>query len=184
MSSMANILSGLKLNNVSIKNKIWGGFGIVLSILAAIAMTAAISLTKTESSVDNVVNRIQPMVLASNDLTSTLNEASGALGYYMLTKDESFWRTYEEGIQKVDTVIQRLISLVDANDQQTQELVRDIKKDIDSFVAFKSTMLELSKDQLKNEPGMQYSAENLNPIAQEILQKLNEAWISEEGTER
>ena len=141
-------------------------------------------MSKTESSVDNVVNRIQPTVLASNDLTSTLNEASGALGYYMLTKDKSFWKTYEEGIQNVDTVIQRLISLVDANDQQTQELVRDIKKDINSFVAFKGTMLELSKDSLKNEPGMRFSAENLNPIAQEILQKLNEAWISEEGSER
>ncbi len=184
MSSLVNILSKLKLNNISIRSKIWGGFGLIQLILAVVAMTAALSLSKTESSVDNVVNRIQPMVLASNDLTSTLNEASGALGYYMLTKDKSFWKTYEEGIQKVNSVIQRLISLVDPNDQQTQELVRDIKKDINSFVAFKGTMLELSKDPLKNEPGMRFSAENLNPIAQEILQKLNEAWISEEGSER
>ena len=184
MSSLVNILSKLKLNNISIRSKIWGGFGLIQLILAVVAITTALSLSKTESSVDNVVNRIQPTVLASNDLTSTLNEASGALGYYMLTKDKSFWKTYEEGIQNVDTVIQRLISLVDANDQQTQELVRDIKKDINSFVAFKGTMLELSKDSLKNEPGMRFSAENLNPIAQEILQKLNEAWISEEGSER
>ncbi len=74
MSSVTSILSGLKLNNISIRNKIWGGFGIVLLILAAVAMTAAISLSKTESSVDNVVNRVQPMVLASNELTSTLND--------------------------------------------------------------------------------------------------------------
>ncbi|MCK4865922.1 MAG: methyl-accepting chemotaxis protein [Gammaproteobacteria bacterium] len=184
MSSLVSILSVFKLNNISIKNKIWGGFGIILLVLAFVAMTSALSLSKTESSVDNVVNRIQPMMLASNDLTSTLNEASGALGYYLLTKEPSFWQTYEEGIQKVDTVIQRLISLVDVNDLQTQELVRDIKKDIDSFVAFKSTMLELSKTPLKNEPGMKFSADNLNPLAQEILQKLNEAWISEEGSER
>ena len=184
MSLATNVLSGLKLNNISIRNKIWGGFSIILLILATIAMTAAISLTKTESSVDNVVNRIQPMMLASNELTSTLNEASGALGYYMLTKDQSFWRTYEEGISKVDTVIERLAGLVDENDQQTQELVSNIKTDINSFVAFKATMLELSKNPLKNEPGMSFSAKNLNPLAQEILQKLNEAWISEEGSER
>ena len=178
------LLSKLKLNNLSIKKKIWGGFGLIQIILAVVAMTAAISLTKTESSVDNVVNRIQPMMLASNELTSTLNEASGALGYYMLTKDQSFWRTYEEGISKVDTVIERLAGLVDENDQQTQELVSNIKTDINSFVAFKSTMLELSNDPLKNEPGMNFSAKNLNPPAQEILQRLNEAWISEEGSER
>lgn len=183
MSVATNILSSLKLNNISIRNKIWGGFGIVLIILAAVAMTAAISLTKTESSVDNVVNRIQPMVLASNDLTSTLNEASGALGYYMLTKDQSFWRSYEQGVKKVDDVIRELEALVDVNDKKTQELVNDIKTDITSFVDFKARMLELSKDSLKNEPGLLFSAQKLNPVAQEILQKLGEAWISEEEAE-
>ena len=183
MSLATNILSTLKINNISIRNKIWGGFGIVLIILAAIAMTAAISLTKTESSVDNVVNRVQPMVLASNDLTSTLNETSGALGYYMLTKDQSFWRSYEQGVKKVDVVIKQLESLVDENDKKTQELVNNIKTDITRFVAFKARMLELSKDPLKNEPGLLFSAQKLNPVAQEILQKLGEAWISEEEAE-
>lgn len=68
------------------------------------------------------------MMLASNELTSTLNEASGALGYYMLTKEPSFWRTYEEGLQKVDTVIDSLLTFVDAEDKQAQELVHNIKQ--------------------------------------------------------
>ena len=183
MSLTTNLLSGLKLNNISIRNKIWGGFGIILLVLAVVAMTAAISLTKTESSVDNVVNRIQPMVLASNELTSTLNATSAALGYYMLTKDQSFWKDYEEGTQKVNTVINELTSLVDENDNTTRELVSNIKTDINTFVSFKSTMLELSNDALKNEPGLLFSAQKLNPVAQEILQKMSEAWISEEEAE-
>lgn len=179
MSALTNIISGLKINNISIRNKIWGGFGIVLIVLAAVAMTAAISLTKTESSVDNVVNRIQPMVLASNDLTSTLNATSGALGYYMLTKDKSFWRDYEEGITKVDVVLSKIESLVDKDDNKTQELVTNIKSDINDFVAFKGTMLELSNDAFKNEPGARYTADNINPLAQAILQKMAEAWSAE-----
>ena len=166
MSVAAKILSTFKLNNISIRNKIWGGFGVVLVILAVVAMTAAVSLTKTESSVDNVVNRIQPMVLASNELTSTLNETSGALGYYMLTKEQSFWREYDAGIEKVDSVINRLTSLVDKDDQATMNLVNDIKTDISSFVSYKEKMLELSKDPFKNEPGMRYTADNINPVAQ------------------
>ncbi|MCF6194921.1 MAG: MCP four helix bundle domain-containing protein, partial [Kangiellaceae bacterium] len=165
----------LKLNHLSIKKKIWGGVGIILRFLAFVAMTSALSLSKTESSVDNVVNRIQPMVLASNELTSSLNETSAALGYYMLTKDESFWQAYEQGIEKVETVITRLSSFVDKDDKITQTLVDDIKTDINSFVSFKGTMLELSKDALKNEPGLLFSAQKLNPVAQEILQKLSEA---------
>ena len=183
MSSLVNILSALKLNNISIKNKIWGGFGIILLVLAFVAMTSALSLSKTESSVDHVVNRIQPMVLASNELTSRLNETSAALGYYMLTKDKSFWQAYEQGIEKIETVITRLSSFVDKNDKITQTLVNDIETDINSFVSFKGKMLELSKDALKNEPGLLFSAQKLNPVAQEILQKLGEAWISEEDAE-
>ncbi len=183
MSLATNLLTGLKLNNISIRNKIWGGFGIILIVLAAVSLTAALSLSKSESSVNNVVNRIQPMVLASNELTSTLNEASGDLGYYMLTKDQSFWRDYENGIAHVETVISQLNSLVDKNDHKTQELVADIHKDVQTFASFKDRMLELSKDALKNEPGLLFSAQKLNPIAQEILQKMSEAWISEEETE-
>ena len=183
MSAAANILSKFKINNISIRNKIWGGFGIMLIVLAVVALTAAISLTKTESSVDNVVNRVQPMVLASNELTSTLNETSGALGYYMLTKDQSFWRVYEAGLKKVDSVINELIELVDKDDTDTMDLVNSIKTDISSFVSYRDKMLELSKDPFKNEPGLEYSAQKLNPVAQEILQKLGEAWISEEEAE-
>lgn len=183
MSLATSVLRGLKINNISIRNKIWGGFGIILIVLAAVSLTAALSLSKTEDSVGHVVNRSQPMVLASNELTSTLNEASGALGYYMLTKDQSFWRNYEEGIERVEKVITHLNSLVDQNDKKTQELVADIQNDIQTFVSFKDRMLVLSKDPLKNEPGLLFSAQKLNPVAQEILQKMSEAWISEEEAE-
>lgn len=183
MSVATNFFSKLKLNNISIRNKIWGGFGIILLVLAAVAMTAAISLTKTESSVDNVVNRIQPMVLASNNLTSTLNEASGALGYFMLTKEQSFWRDYEEGVKKVDIVINQLISLVEQDDVDTMELVTDIKSDISTFVSYKEKMLDLAQNPIKNELGMAYTQANLNPLAQNILQKMSEAVISEEEEE-
>ncbi len=186
MSLATSILSGLKINNISIRNKIWAGFGIMLIILAIVALTSALSLTKTESSVDNVVNRIQPTVLASNELTSTLNETSGALGYYMLTKDQSFWNTYEKGIEKVGAAVKELVFLVEKEnkeDKETQELVSDIKSDLTVFISYKKQMRILSEDALKNEPGLLFSAQKLNPLAQEILQKMSEAWISEEDAE-
>jgi len=183
MSLATSVLSGLKLNNISIRNKIWAGFGIILIVLAAVSLTAALSLSKTESSVDHVVNRSQPMVLASNELTSTLNEASGALGYFMLTKDQSFWRKYEDGVKKIDTVINQLISLVGKDDVKTMELVSDIKSDISTFVSYKEKMLDLAQNPIKNELGSAYTQANLNPLAQTIQQKMSEAWISEEEEE-
>lgn len=183
MSLATSVLSGLKLNNISIRNKIWGGFGIILIILAAVAMTAAVSLSKTESSVDNVVNRSQPMVLASQELTSTLNEASGDLGYFMLTKDQSFWRDYEKALNKADVVFSKLDSLVDENETELKTLVSEIKNDVASFVSYKKTMLDLAQNPLKNELGSAYTSTYLNPLAQVMQQKMTEAWISEQEEE-
>lgn len=183
MSSLPGVLSALKLNNISIRKKIWGGFGVILLILVVVAMTSALSLSKTEKSVDQVVNHIQPMVLSSNELTSSLNEASAALGYFMLTKEQSFWGDYEKGIEKVDLIINQLTALVSGEDSKTKELVAEIKKDIKSFVSYKATMLDLSQNPIKNELGMAYTSEHINPLAQEILQKMSEAWISEEEEE-
>ena len=63
MMSPITLLSKLKLNNLSIRWKIQGGFGFIQLILAAVAITAAIGLSKTEDSVGNVVNTIQPLQL-------------------------------------------------------------------------------------------------------------------------
>ena len=183
MSIANQLISSFRLNNISIRNKLWAGFVIVLAVLAIVAITAAISLTQTEKSVDNVVNRVQPMVLASNDLTSSLNEVSASLGYFMLTKDESFWRNYVKGNRKVDQVFKQLDGLVSEDDIKTRELVEVIKKDIHSFLSYKDTMYELSQDARKNEPGLLFSAQKLNPVAQEILQKMSEAWLSEEDAD-
>ena len=183
MSIANQLISSFRLNNISIRNKLWAGFIIVLAVLAIVAITAAISLTQTEKSVDNVVNRVQPMVLASNDLTSSLNEVSASLGYFMLTKDESFWRDYVKGNRKVDQIFKQLDGLVSEDDIKTRELVEAIKKDIHSFLSYKDTMYELSQDARKNEPGLLFSAQKLNPVAQEILQKMSEAWLSEEDAD-
>ena len=180
MPSAPNFLSSLKLNNVSIRVKIWAGFGLILIILAVVSLTSAVSLSKTSKSVTSVVKDILPLVLASNELTSTLNESSGDLGYYMLTKEKVYWDSYETGINKVNVVINRLTALLDNNDVETGKVIQLIKTDIKRFVSYKETMLELSNNTLKNDLGMAYTTQHLNPLAKEVLQKLSEAWISEE----
>jgi len=181
MSSMVNILSGLKLNNISIKNKIWGGFGIILLVLAFVAMTSALSLSKTESSVDNVVNRIQPMVLASNELTSTLNETSGALGYFLLSQEKTFKDEYLNGFKKIDKVINKLSRLTQSEsvDAEVKELLSLIKTDVTTFASYKDKMIELAENEMLNKPGLAYSGTDINPLSQQILQLLSQAISSE-----
>jgi methyl-accepting chemotaxis protein len=181
MSLATNILSGLKLNNISIRNKIWGGFGLILLVLAVVAMSAALSLSKTEKSVDNVVNQIQPMVLASNDLMSGLNATSGALGYYLLSHEPSYKRDYVEGLDAINQTLAKLSNLAKSSDvsSETRELLNLIEVDVKTFASYKEKMLELSVDEMLNKPGLAYSGREVNPLSQQILQLLTQSTFSE-----
>lgn len=181
MSSITQILHTFKLNHISIKGKIWGGFGLILIVLAAIAMTAAVGLSKTEKSVDNVVNRVQPMVLASNELTSSLNATSGALGYYLLSHEESFKRDYINGLDTIDKTFATLstLSQSEQTDSETRELLSLIESDVKRFASYKDKMFELSVNDALNKPGLAYSGREVNPVSQQILQLLTQSTISE-----
>lgn len=181
MSLATNILSQMKLNNISIRNIIWGGFGIVLLILAAVAITAAVSLSKTESSVDHVVNRSQPMVLASNELTSTLNETSGALGYYLLSQEKSFKNQYLNGFEKIHKILKNLSDLTkdEPAGSEVKELLSYIETDVNRFASYKEKMIELAQNEMLNKPGVAFSGREINPLSQQILQLMSQAIISE-----
>ena len=181
MLSPTKVLSLLKLNNLSIKNKIWGGFGLILTILAVVAISAALSLSKTEKSVDNVVNNIQPMVLVSNDLTNALSETSGALGYYLLSHEKSFKREYIEGLSTIDKALLKLTELTQSRDNnaETKELLSLIESDVRHFASFKDQMMDLAEDEMKNKPGIAFSGREVNPISQQILQLLTQSTLSE-----
>lgn len=181
MFEPVKILSSLKLNNLSIRNKIWSGFGFILTILAVVAISAATSLSKTEKSVDNVVNTIQPMVLASNDLTSALNETSGALGYYLLSQENSFKRDYVNGLENVKKNLSTLSSLVnnESGGNGTRELISQIESDVNKFSGYKDRMLELAENEMKNKPGLAFSGREINPLSQQILQLMSQGIMSE-----
>lgn len=181
MVSPVALLSKLKLNNLSIRWKIQGGFGFIQLILAAIAITAAIGLSKTEDSVGDVVNNIQPMVLASNELTSTLNETSGALGYYLLSHENSFKRDYLAGFKKINKILTTLSELTSSGkaDPKVLELLALIKSDVARFASYKDKMIELAGNEMLNKPGVAYSGREINPLSQQILQLMSQAIGSE-----
>jgi methyl-accepting chemotaxis protein len=181
MISPQKLLSIFKINNLSIRNKIWAGFGFVLIILAVVALIAATSLSRTETSVDNVVNQIQPMVLASNELTSSINESSGALGYYLLSHEESFKRDYLKGLESVNQSLAKLSSLTQTGntEPEVKELLTEIEKDVNKFASYKDRMFELVNNEALNKQGLKMSGENVNPISQQILQLLTQSVLSE-----
>ncbi|MGD8484982.1 MAG: MCP four helix bundle domain-containing protein, partial [Thioalkalispiraceae bacterium] len=167
-------------NRLHIKHKLWAGFGLILVFLAIVSSLTLFNLTKTEKSINEVVNQIQPRVLASMELQSALARTSGSLGYYLLSKEESHKQAYLDGLNQVNASVSRLESLfAGETNSQSGEFFSSVKADVATFESYKERMLELATNDAKNIPGMLFSAQNINPVSQQILQNMTQSILSE-----
>jgi methyl-accepting chemotaxis protein len=159
------------INNISIKMKIVAGFGLMQLIIAVIAISTLISLSVMQDDVVLITEEIQPAVLAGGELESTLQKANSSLGLYLLTKEESHKNNYLSSLQSVDSIItaMRDMPLVQGNPEITAE-VESIAADIDQFKGYQERMLHLATNNADNIPATKFTAQNLSPISQQLLQ--------------
>ncbi|MFP4131436.1 MAG: hypothetical protein ACLFVF_04910, partial [Thiohalospira sp.] len=73
------------LSRMRVRHKLWAGFGIILLILFAVGSVSLVNFWRTESQVTQVVDRAQPVVIASLGLKDHLDQANSALGFYLLS---------------------------------------------------------------------------------------------------
>lgn len=179
MNQLKNLLC-----STSITHKLWAGFGLMLILLAVVAINTLFSLADTEEKVGAVTEEIQPTLLASMALKTSLKEASNALGFYMLTKEAAHKEAYLANLAQVDTALHTLEQTpVAQQNPDTQQIIQGIKERVAAFKAYKDQMLELASDVTKNSAALGYSVNNLNPQSQAILQTLAEMLGSEDEEE-
>ena len=172
------------LSRYSITQKLWGGFAVILAILAVVVGITLISLADTRSKVSSVTRDIQPTLLASMSLKNALDEASTALGFYMLTNEEAHKNTYLKSLQQVDSALQALSSIPAVqNNPATQQMIAGIGEHIAAFKGYQDKMLLLAADSNENLAALGYSRSNLNPQNSNILQALAEMITSEQNEE-
>ncbi len=166
--------------NISIKQKVLGGFGIVLLVISIVVMSAVINLRSIQGTVDQVINETQPSVLASMELMEHLDKAAGALGFYLLSKENLHIANYRAQITATREKLNELHALpAISNNEELQELVEGITQDVNRFAGFEKQMVEFANTDAKNYPAMLYSAQNLNPLSQQLLQNLSQMLMSE-----
>jgi methyl-accepting chemotaxis protein len=169
------------LSATSITHKLWGGFGLILLILAIVVSNTLSSLADTQEKVSAVTQKIQPTLMASIALKDTLKEASNALGFYMMTKESVHKDAYLKYLGQLDGAVQLLKERTTdtQQDDETQQLIPRIEQGIVKFKSYQERMLELATDITKNSAALGYSVNNLNPQSQAILQTLAEMLTSE-----
>ncbi|MDH5693549.1 MAG: methyl-accepting chemotaxis protein, partial [Gammaproteobacteria bacterium] len=166
---------------LSVRQKIWLGFGVVLVLMSIIAATSLISLTSNSNTVAKVVTENQPMALQSLALSSHINEATSAIGLYLLSHEAWHKDTYIAALEKVEKSQAELKRLAEATGQEeTKEIIESLEGDVAKFIAFRDELIELVNNLAKNRPDLAYSTESLNPIGREVLQALSNMIMEEE----
>jgi len=177
MSKLFSILSYL-----SIRTKILISAGLLLGMIAVVAVTALLSLNKTQGDVSDVVNVRQPVTIASLRLANALDRANSSLGFYLTSGEDTHKNNYVEALENLTTSIAEIKEMPAViNDEETSALVSSIESKVNQYKEYQNKMVELGSDSIKNQPGIDFSASKMEPIATEIQQYLTQMLTSEEA---
>lgn len=164
-----------KLNDLKIKYRIWGGFGVLLLILLIISLSALRSFAIADRHLHEILDRDQPAMLAAMKLRHTLERTTTALGYYLLSKEAMHRTRYLDGIKALHAEADGLLKtdLVKNNPQYARQL-KSVIEQLHEFAGYRDRMLELAVDQLANMPAAKYANDEVNPLARQLQQDAEE----------
>ncbi|NOX07900.1 MAG: methyl-accepting chemotaxis protein [Gammaproteobacteria bacterium] len=155
--------------NMSIRNQLWMGFLLILAILLFISLYTVNRLNQLNDGISEVTEKIQPVVLTAQHLESEIEAASNGLGFYLLTKEDSYKDRY---LSHLDTTLQLINQLAQfgfvTENKSYQSQVAGISNDLDKLSAYRVQMVDLVNDNVKNIPALKIATERASPIAQEI----------------
>ncbi|MFO8154757.1 MAG: HAMP domain-containing methyl-accepting chemotaxis protein [Pseudomonadota bacterium] len=172
---MGNLLARL-----NIRQKLWSGYGIILTILLLVGLVAFVSFARTEGGVETMVEEVQPVVQASMTLQERLEEGNAALGFYLLSGEQRYRDEFETAVEEVEATLNELSKMpAVANSKNLSERLEAIEAAFHDYLEYRDQLLELPQDSEKNFPGVAYAARNINPVSQQVLQILSEALMAE-----
>ena len=176
----------MKLNfkfntNMSIKQKMFTGFGVLILIMAIIGLKSLVSMQSIKNATRLVVKEQQQAVYQSMLLSTIIEQSMSGLGFYLLSKDSIYKDQYEDNLKKATRILAQLKNIKTiANDPESSVLITKIDSTFRIFQSYHEKMLKLAKHTHNNFPGMRYSAEKINPISQQVLQNMGAILTAEE----
>lgn len=169
---------------LSISHKLWGGFAIVLTVLAVVVGNTLFSLASIKEKAATVTEEVQPTLIASMELMTELKEASSFMGFFLLTKEESHKTSYHNHLIRIDEKLQILKDTpVAQRSTETQAILADIENKVARFKAYEPRMIQLAETETENFPPLLFANTYLSPLNIEIVQSLSEMVQSEAGEE-
>lgn len=168
------------LDNFSIKLQLGMAFGVILLVLLAVSLAGLRGASQSETNVREVVERIQPAVLAVTDLEARAQRTAAAMGFFLKSGEQAHRASYQAENQSLSSALKDAGVAVEAlGDQPTKDLFAKLAGQVEAFTAYESRLMELNSSNAKNMPAMALADDQLNPRHMEILQALGEMLTSE-----
>lgn len=169
---------------LSITHKLWGGFGIILTLLAVVVGNTLFSLANIKAKTATVTEEVQPTLIASMELMTELKETASFLGFFLLTKEDVHKSNYHNHLINIDEKLQALKDTpVARKSAGTQAILTDIEEKVARFKAYEQRMIILTEVEAENFPALKFGNDEVNPINSEIVQAMSDMVQSEADEE-
>jgi len=168
------------LNNLSVRNKIWLGFGVVLLVFVLQGVRSVGGMKTVTTTFDTVASEIQPAVFKAASLEARIEAVASGLGFYLLTKDEYQKKVFEQNLKQVGKLI-ALFKQTETltKDLESKNLIIQVETNFQKLLTYRDQLIELSEQDEKNILAMGFANENINPLSREMLQKASQMLSSE-----
>ncbi|MEJ2454202.1 MAG: methyl-accepting chemotaxis protein [Candidatus Thiodiazotropha sp.] len=168
------------LNRLTIRMKLWVGFGLILAILSLSSAVTLISLDGVGSDVNGVVKDRQPTLILAKDLASSLEQAAGSLGFYLLTKETQHRDAYTRQLDLAKVALTQLQQMPAVmRDSRSIQLMEGLQQKLQAFETTGQTLLSKASSYESNFPGIAYANEQINPLSRVHLQLSTQMIMSE-----
>ena len=164
----------------SIKRRLYGAFAFALLVLIGVSLTGLQGISGTQQRVSNVVEGIQPAVLAAMDLEQQVYRAASSMGFFIKTREPAHREAYQADnaslVPRLDTLHRALQNI---GDQELLHSYQRIAAMTARFAGFQTHLLELESSDELNSPALAEAGVSLNPQNQVILQAMGEMLTAE-----
>jgi len=166
--------------NRSIKNQIWIGFGLILAILLFVSLSMLNVFMHLNHGISEVTEKVQPVVITTQNLELELEAASNSLGFYLLTREDNYKNSYIQHLDSAQKLALQLVAFESVSDNQAyKNIIEKVRKDLLELESYKDQMIELASNNLKNMPAQQIASEKLNPMAQSLQSMISQMILSD-----
>ena len=164
----------------TIRKRIWISFGVLVALLVAVGFISQDSLQSNKDKLASLINDVQPAMEQSLQIVNQLDRASASLGFYLLSKEELQKKEYLSNMSNLTDSIKTLSAMKAVkNDAKTLQMAQGIEAELEKLQGYKARMLAYATDDTKNVPGIAFASRDLNPLAQTIMQNLQQMLQSE-----